>query len=99
MIHFACSQCGMKLQLKDEFAGRNAACPGCKAKLTVPQATDGKAIQSPDTLAAAPSSLQQAGINATMSLPAAAETNQAGTRPVDQAGTGQVLIRESSKTS
>src|SRR3954470_4275873 len=36
MIAFACSHCGMKFQVKDEFAGRTTGCPTCKKPMVVP---------------------------------------------------------------
>ncbi len=36
MIAFSCPQCGMKFQVKDEFAGRTTRCPTCKSSLVVP---------------------------------------------------------------
>jgi serine/threonine protein kinase len=70
----------MKMQFADENAGRASACPGCRRPLTVPQLA--QAVASSDTLAGPPSSLHHAGINATMSLPDDARTDQAGARPV-----------------
>jgi hypothetical protein len=37
-IEFACSQCGMKIKVKSEFAGRSSRCPTCKQPLVVPTA-------------------------------------------------------------
>lgn len=36
MISFACQRCGMKYQVKDEFAGRATRCTTCKHPLNVP---------------------------------------------------------------
>lgn len=36
MISFACTGCGKKLQVKEEFAGRKTKCPKCGAALSVP---------------------------------------------------------------
>jgi serine/threonine protein kinase len=36
MIAFGCTQCSMKFQVKDEFAGRATRCPTCKIALVVP---------------------------------------------------------------
>src|SRR4051812_27209358 len=46
MIAFSCN-CGMKFQLKDEFAGRSTKCPTCKQSLTVPAATMAKTAPAP----------------------------------------------------
>jgi hypothetical protein len=36
MITFACSQCGTKLSVRDELAGRTGRCPACRRRMTVP---------------------------------------------------------------
>jgi len=36
MIAFSCSECGMQLKVKPEFAGRSTRCPTCKKPLVVP---------------------------------------------------------------
>ena len=36
MIALSCSQCGMKLKVKEQFAGRQSKCPTCKQPLVVP---------------------------------------------------------------
>jgi len=77
----------MKLQFKDEFAGRSSTCPRCRKTLSLPQPEKG--LVTSDTLVGPPSSSQQAGINATMSLPAAAQTNQAGDRTIEDVLVGQ----------
>lgn len=61
MIPFSCPHCGMKLQLRDEFAGRSGPCPTCKQKLTVPQASAPVVVPS-GPISGTPSSLQQAGL-------------------------------------
>ncbi len=38
MINFNCSECGVKIAIKDEFAGKKGRCPKCKAVLTIPAA-------------------------------------------------------------
>src|SRR5690242_16037833 len=51
MIHFACLQCGLKFQVKDEFAGRSTVCPTCKQPLVVPTPTvETKAYIPPEAL-------------------------------------------------
>ncbi len=35
-IRFSCSECGKRLAVKDENAGRRSKCPGCGGALTVP---------------------------------------------------------------
>src|SRR5262245_1558956 len=36
MIAFSCAQCGMKFEVKEEFAGRSTRCTMCKEPMTVP---------------------------------------------------------------
>lgn len=52
----------MKLQLRDELAGRSGPCPTCKQKLTVPQPTKPAAAPT-GRISGTPSSLQQAGLD------------------------------------
>ncbi|MGE3805162.1 MAG: protein kinase [Gemmataceae bacterium] len=65
MIAFACSECGLKLQVKDEFAGRHSKCPTCKKPLVVPAPTSAVAPQEIDS----ESSLARAGIQGGVVLP------------------------------
>jgi serine/threonine protein kinase/DNA-directed RNA polymerase subunit RPC12/RpoP len=59
MIAFSCIHCGMKFQVKSEFAGRSTRCPTCKQPLVVPQeATVPLAV--PSRLDGTPSSLARA---------------------------------------
>ena len=37
MIEFTCSQCGKKLKVGDEAAGKRGKCPQCAAMIPVPQ--------------------------------------------------------------
>lgn len=37
MITFACTECGKRLEVKAEYAGKDVRCPGCGAIVTVPQ--------------------------------------------------------------
>jgi formylglycine-generating enzyme required for sulfatase activity/serine/threonine protein kinase len=39
MIHFVCTNCSRKFQVKPEFGGRSTRCPTCKQALVVPDAT------------------------------------------------------------
>jgi len=61
MIPFSCPNCGMKLQVRYEFAGRSGPCPTCKQKLTIPQASAPLIVPS-GPISGTPSSLQQAGL-------------------------------------
>ena len=35
-IRFACHECGKRLNIKNEFAGRRGVCPACSAKMRIP---------------------------------------------------------------
>jgi phage FluMu protein Com len=37
MIEFTCSFCGKALQVADQYAGKQARCPGCSQVVTVPE--------------------------------------------------------------
>jgi eukaryotic-like serine/threonine-protein kinase len=71
MIAFSCAHCGMKFQLKDEFAGRTTKCSACKNPLVVPAPPAAMAAVTPAHVAGAASILAQAGIggaNVTLEL-------------------------------
>lgn len=60
MIEFSCNNCGRKLGVKDELAGKRGKCPGCKNAIVVPEKTIlinfncencGEAISAPGTRA------------------------------------------------
>lgn len=63
MIAFACAQCGMKLKVKDEFAGRHSRCPTCKQPLTVPVPSTTAANVLPQQIDGEESSLAKAGLD------------------------------------
>ena len=67
MIRFNCSHCGMKFQIKDEFAGRTGRCTTCKQLMVVP-ATVRNVAAPIGKLNGAASSLNQVGLNVTVSL-------------------------------
>lgn len=79
MISFACAQCGMKFNVKDEFAGRQTTCPTCKHPLTVPQADVTEAYVPPTSIEGPASSLEKASLPGAATL---AETGQGNERPV-----------------
>jgi serine/threonine protein kinase len=68
MIAFACSQCGVKLNVKPEFAGRRAACPTCKQPLVVPAADQTQAYVATGQIEGTPSSLMQVGVEGGITL-------------------------------
>jgi serine/threonine protein kinase len=70
MIAFACAHCGMKFQVKPEFAGRSTLCPTCKQPLTVPTDTVGARPLPESCLEGPPTSLSQAGIAGEVTLAA-----------------------------
>ena len=60
MIKFSCNNCGRKIGVKDELAGKRGKCPGCKNAIVVPEKTIlinftcencGEAISAPGTRA------------------------------------------------
>lgn len=63
MIAFACSQCGTKLKVKPELAGRQGKCPTCKQPLLVPAAAPAIAFVPPRKIDGEESSLDQNGVN------------------------------------
>jgi len=67
MIAFSCSHCGMKLNVKPEFAGRASRCPTCKQPLVVPQPSVTQNIAE-GAIDGTASSLIQVGIDAGVSL-------------------------------
>jgi hypothetical protein len=68
MIAFSCSHCGMKFQVKDEFAGRAAKRPACKQPLVVPQPSATVPWTPPAQLDGEKSSLAQAGLDPGVTL-------------------------------
>lgn len=61
MIQFNCLECGMKFQVKDEFAGRDTKCPTCKSPLRVPELSRTEAPLPVASISGAESSLHKAG--------------------------------------
>ena len=39
-MKFSCPACGKTLNVRDEYAGKKARCPGCKEVLTVPHSPE-----------------------------------------------------------
>src|SRR5262245_2044592 len=68
MIAFACAHCGMKFQVKDEYAGRTAHCHTCKRPITVPDPSATVAYVAPSRLDGPASSLAQAGVEVGVTL-------------------------------
>jgi serine/threonine protein kinase len=68
MIAFSCSYCGVKLGVKDEFAGRLSKCPTCKQPLVVPAASATSAFVPPQQIDGADSSLAKVGLGGGITL-------------------------------
>ncbi len=63
MIHFFCANCGLKFQVKDEFAGRSTRCPTCQEPLVVPPLETVAHVPAPvGQVEGLRSSLAQAGL-------------------------------------
>ncbi len=57
-IRFACHQCGKRLNIKSELAGRRGVCPACSARFRIPLSDAEKSLpveQKPDSIAASSS--------------------------------------------
>src|SRR5262245_38027635 len=67
MISFSCGRCGMKFQVKTQFAGRASKCPTCKQALVVPAADKTVAIRAGEVEGTS-SSLAQAGVDGGVTL-------------------------------
>src|SRR5271165_6273329 len=83
MISFACARCGMKLKVKDEFAGRSSRCPTCKAPLVVPPPDKTDLQVSAGSLEGSSSSFQQADVAGGVTIEREADTHK-----------GQKAVRE-----
>ncbi len=68
MISFFCPDCGLKLQVKPEFAGRSSRCPTCKRPLVVPAASLTQADIAAGPIDGTDSSLAKAGVDGGVTL-------------------------------
>src|SRR5690348_385427 len=68
MIQFHCLQCGMKFQVKDEFAGRSTTCPTCKSPLKVPELSRAEVSLPDASIVGADSSLEKLGANPSLTV-------------------------------
>src|SRR5205823_1586742 len=94
MICFSCTQCAMKFQVKDEFAGRSTKCPTCKQPIVVPTpVAETKAFVPKDALAGTPSSLDQVDYRGGVTLGVAGKESDA-----DNLSVGKVLDRNGVST-
>lgn len=76
MISFLCLNCGLKLQVKEEFAGRSSRCLTCKHPLVVPPASITQAEIAAGQIDGSDSSLAKAGIDGGVSLQGTAGPGQ-----------------------
>jgi len=68
MIAFSCSHCGMKLKVKEQFAGRQSKCPTCKKPLVVPAPDKTQAEVRAGQIDGTDSSVAKAGVDAGVTL-------------------------------
>jgi len=68
MISFSCTHCGLKLQVKTEFAGRSSKCPTCKKPLLVPAADKSQAEVVAGRIDGSDSTLAKAGVEGGVTL-------------------------------
>jgi len=76
MISFSCPQCGMKLKVKPEFAGRSSKCPTCKQPLLVPPPSMTQAEVGAGPIDGMDSSLAKAGVDGGVTLEHAARPGE-----------------------
>src|SRR5437868_13225261 len=81
MIAFSCSHCGMKLQVKPEFAGRTSRCPTCKQPLVVPAPSQTVAVAAGE-IEGTSSSLVNAGVDGGITLEHGAGSARSGSKSV-----------------
>jgi serine/threonine protein kinase len=67
MISFFCPECGMKFQVKPEFAGRSSRCPTCKEPLVVPPPDKTESVAA-GQIDGTDSSLAKAGVDGGVTL-------------------------------
>jgi len=85
MISFYCSLCGMKFQVKPEFAGRSSRCPTCKQPLVVPPPSQTQADVAAGEIEGTSSSLAQAGVDGGgLTLEQASPTARANQKSVQE---------------
>jgi serine/threonine protein kinase len=89
MISFFCSECGLKFEIKPEFAGRSSRCPTCKQPLVVPFPSQTQADVAAGHIDGSDSSLAKAGIDGGVTLGAMARQGQQSI--------GEVLARRTRK--
>lgn len=78
MIQFACTHCGMKFQVKGEFAGRPGHCPTCKHPVVVPSTASPIKPLPTGKIEGQPSSLERAGLDVSVTLDTPSNPSTAG---------------------
>lgn len=84
MIAFSCSQCGMKLRVKSEFAGRSSHCPTCKLALVVPAPSQTLANVATGQIAGMDSSLAKAGVDGGVTLEQGSPGARSGSKSIQE---------------
>src|SRR5271163_943334 len=84
MISFSCSQCGMKIKVKPEFAGRSSKCPTCKKPLVVPAPDKTQAEVPAGQIDGTDSSLAKAGVEGGVTLEQRASAARPGWKSVQE---------------
>ena len=94
MIAFSCAQCGMKFQVKDEFAGRSTTCPTCKTALVVPKPAAVQEAPAPARVALVGGAISDAVGAGGVTLEVRQKT---GDETIDPASVKNVLERDAKK--
>src|SRR5208283_4084803 len=84
MISFSCSQCGMKIKVKPEFAGRSSKCPTCKKPLVVPLQDKTQPEVAAGQIDGTDSSLAKAGVDGGVTLEQASPDARANQKSVQE---------------
>jgi serine/threonine protein kinase len=84
MISFSCSQCGMKLKVKTEFAGRSFRCPTCRKPMTVPPPDRAQADVGAGRIDGSISTLAKAGVDACVTLDQSISAPRPGSKSVGE---------------
>lgn len=84
MISFHCSHCGLKFQVKPEFAGRSSHCPTCKQPLVVPFPSPPLAEVAAGHIDGTDSSLAKAGVDGGVTLEQSGAALRQGQRSIKE---------------
>jgi hypothetical protein len=91
MISFFCVNCGLKLQVKDEFAGRSSKCPTCKQPLVAPAPDKTLADVAVGPMDGTDSSLAKVGFDGGVTLQATARAARSPSRSCCPTGPRQTV--------